>query len=92
MAWFSGRYPASGSIPIIIHPHNFLGQGASLVAGMRVINEKCLDKLRSNLKNFAKQLVDPNVSGNISEISARLSQFELNFEAFVNAFTIKVNN
>lgn len=90
VAWFSERYPASSSVPIMIHPYTSLGQGASLVGGMRVIDENGLNKLRENLRNFAKQLVDPNVAENVSEVAKRLTQFELNGDAFVGSFSVIV--
>lgn len=85
--WFRGRYPASSAVPVMIHPERVLGQGASLVMGMRVIDMSGLDKLRNNLRAFAKQLVDPDVSANASEVAKRLGQFELNADGFVNAFS-----
>ena len=59
VAWFSGRYPTVTSVPIIIHKDRSLGQGASAVAGMRVLSSTHLEKLRNNLRGLAKQLVDP---------------------------------
>ena len=90
VAWFNGRYPASTLVPIIIHDDHTLGQGASIVAGMRVITSSSLEKLRNNLQGFAKQLVNPDVSRNVSEVAKRLVQFELNADAFVNAFAVPV--
>lgn len=90
VAWFGGRYPASTSVPIIVHPERTLGQGASLVNGMRVIDPAGLEKLRKNLRAFAKQLVNPDVVANASEVAKRLAQFELNADAFVNAFSAPV--
>ena len=90
VAWFGGRYPASSSVPIIVHPERTLGQGASLVAGMRVIDPAGLEKLRKNLRAFAKQLAYPDVAVNASEVGKRLAQFELNADAFVNAFSAPV--
>lgn len=87
VAWFGGRYPASASVPVIVHPERTLGQGASPVAGMRVIDPAGLEKLRKNLRAFAKQLVNPDVAANASEVAKRLAQFELNTDAFVNAFS-----
>jgi hypothetical protein len=87
IAWFSGRYPASASIPIIIHPEHSLGSAASLVDGMRVIDVVGLVKVRENLRNFSNQLTDPNVATNSSEVAKRLGQFEFNIDAFVNAFS-----
>lgn len=90
IAWFVTRYPASTSIPIIIHPDRALGPGASIVSGMRVIDPGGLEKLRKNLRSFAKQLTDPDVSANASHVAKRLAQFELNADAFVNAFSVPV--
>jgi hypothetical protein len=77
-------------VPIIVHPERTLGQGASLVAGMRVTDPTGLEKLRENLRAFAKQLADPDVAANASEVAKRLGQFELNAEAFMNAFSVAV--
>ena len=88
--WFGSRYPASSSVPIMIHPKVTLGEGASAVPGMRVVTPKLLEKLRNNLREFAKQLGTPDVSGNASEIAKRLAQFELNGDGFVNAFSVAV--
>lgn len=87
VAWFQERYLASQCTPVIIHPDRALGQGASMVAGMRVIEEKALEKLRKNLRSFAKQLMNPDVAMNATEVAKRLSQFELSSDAFVNAFS-----
>jgi len=87
IAWFGGRYPASTSVPIMVHPERTLGPGASVVTGMRIIDPSGLEKLRKNLRALAKQLVNPDVLANASEVAKRLSQFELNSDAFVNAFS-----
>jgi hypothetical protein len=90
VAWFTKKYPVSLAVPIIIHKERALGLGASLVSEMRVIDSVLLDKLRGKLRDFAKQLVDPDVMANASKIAARLRQFELNTEAFVSAFSVPV--
>lgn len=87
VAWFESRYLATASVPIIIHPERTLAQGASPVAGMRVIALAGLEKLRRNLRAFAKQLVNLGVAASASEVAKRLEQFELNADAFVNAFS-----
>lgn len=92
VAWFGGRYPASTATPIVIHPERNLGQGASLVSGMRVIDAAGMEKLRKNLREFAKQLVDPDVATNATAVAKRLAQFELNADAFVNAFSAPVKS
>lgn len=90
MEWFNGRYPASEGIPIIIHPEKKLGQGASLVDKMCVIDGVGLEKLKRNILGFAKQLADPNVAANASEVAKRLSQFDLSGDKFVNSFSVSV--
>ena len=90
IAWFSARYPASTPVPVIIHNDHTLGQGASVVPGMRVIACPHLEKLRKNLRGFAKQLVNPDVAKNASQVAKRLVQFELSGDAFVNAFSLPV--
>lgn len=87
MEWFSGRYPASPAVPVMIHPERKLGQAASSVNGMRVIDVKGLGKLRKNLKAFAQQLTDPDIASNATEVARRLSQFELSADAFISAFS-----
>ena len=90
MDWFAAKYPASPSVPIMIHKERFLGQGASLVTSMRVIDPDGLEKLRRNLRGFSTQLADPDVMANASKIAQRLEQFELNTDAFVNGFSTLV--
>lgn len=87
MEWFAARYLASASVPIMIHPERKLGQGASSVNGMRVIDVKGLEKLRKNLRAFAQQLTDPDIASSAAGVAKRLAQFELNADAFANAFS-----
>ena len=90
LAWFSHRYAASSAIPVIIHKHSALGQGASAIEGMRVISPEKLGKLRENLRMFSKQLANPDVSKNVSHVGKRLVQFEFSADTFVNGFSIPV--
>lgn len=87
MEWFAIRYPASRAVPVMIHPERKLGRGTSSVSGMRVIDVRGLENLRKNLKVFAQQITDPDIARNTSEVAKRLAQFELNADAFVNAFS-----
>lgn len=89
--WFRQWYPASVSaIPVMIHPDRTLGQGASPVNEMRVIDSAGLDRLRQNLRSFARQLVNPDIASSASEVAKRLNQFNLNADALVNAFSCNV--
>lgn len=88
MAWFKERYfTTTPVLPIMIHPERKLGQGASRIENMRVIDVNGLEKLRKNLKEFAQQLADPNIASTTSEVAKRLAQFDLNAETFVSAFS-----
>lgn len=89
-AWFSGKYPGSEYVPIIIHKERNLSDGASPVADMRVVDSVMLEKLKNNIRAFSKQLVDPDVMASSSKIATRLCQFELNADAFVNAYSVPV--
>jgi len=92
VAWFGARYPAVTPVPIIVHPEHVLGQAASIIPGMRVIDFKGLEKLRNNIRAFAKQLADPDVAASVSEVAKRLSHFELSADAFVGAFSRPVKS
>jgi hypothetical protein len=87
MEWFGKRYMASTPIPVMFHPERKLGQGASGVSGMRIITPSGLEKLRTNLKAFAKQLTQPDTASSANAVAARLAQFELSADAFVNAYS-----
>ena len=89
VAWFKAKYPASKCIPIIVHPSSYVAPEASLIEGMRVIQEQNLEKLRRALRSFSRQLANLNVSAVTTEVAKRLSQNELNEDAFVNAFSVK---
>ena len=90
VAWFGRRYPASASIPIIIHKDHTLGHGASDIVGMRVTTSSHLNKLRTNVRALAQQLMDPDVAASASAVAARLAHLELSVDTFVQAFTVPV--
>ena len=90
MEWFKSRYLASNAAPVIIHPEKTLGQGASRVEEMRVIDVSGLDKLRKNISSFAEQITNPKVANNVGEIAKRLAQFGLQGEKFVETFSVTV--
>jgi hypothetical protein len=87
VAWFNQRYMSSNSVPVLVHPDRTCGDGASRVVGMRIIDVSGLEKIRRNLRAFAKQLVDPDVAARSSEVAKRLAQYEFSSDAFVNAFS-----
>ena len=68
MTWFGAKYPAAAGIPVIIHPHRKLGDGATAVAGMRVMTEEELKKLRKALEAFTKAVSDPDTLNNVKKV------------------------
>ena len=90
MEWFTNRYTITSCIPIIVHPQRTLGQGASTVSNMRVIDSVRLEKLRENIRKFSMQLANPDVALSAAEVAERLAHFELSSDAFVNAFSVQV--
>jgi hypothetical protein len=69
MTWFGSKYPAATGLPVIVHIHRKLGDGATAVSGMRVITEEELKKLRKALEAFAKALGDPDTLNNVKKIN-----------------------
>ena len=90
VAWFKARYPASAHVPIIIHPNRNLCHGASLINNMKVIDTKCLEKLRERIKDLTKQLANPDTATAMTEVAKRLAQLELSANTIVNAFSVTV--
>lgn len=88
--WFKSKYPATDYVPIIIHPQTALHKSASLVEGMRVMNEEKMEKLRQAIKKFSQMIENPDVATSAQEVGKRLAQCNLNADAFVNSFTSKV--
>jgi hypothetical protein len=56
-------------LPVIIHPHRKLGDGATAVFGMRVITEDELNKLRNVLEAFARALSGPDTLNNVNKLN-----------------------
>lgn len=90
--WFKSKYPAADYVPVIIHPQTVLHQSASLVEGMRVMNEEKMEKLRQAIKKFSQMIENPDVVTSAQEVGKRLAQCNLNTDAFVNSFTSKVKS
>jgi tetratricopeptide (TPR) repeat protein len=92
VSWFQRKYPGSSYYPVIIHPLNTLGTGASAIDGMRCINDNKLKELRTALKSFSKELMNPDVNSSLQEIHKRLIQYKFSSDQFINAYTVPINN
>lgn len=86
LTWFSAKYPAATGTPVMIHPHRNLGPGATAIAGMRVITEEELKKLRKSLDGFAKALSDPDTLNDIKKIKGLIDSYGFGSE-FVARYT-----
>lgn len=92
MSWFLGKYTkAVTGVPIMIHPLNFLGHGASEVEGMKIITEKQLVKLRKSLSSFAKSLGDPDILNSQKQINELLDSHGFTSNEFINRYTTTLN-
>ena len=87
VAWFEGKYLNTECVPVIIHPKKILGPGASLIAGMRVMDTDLLEKLKETIKKFAQQIAAPNVFLNTAEVAKRLKSLDLNADALTSIYT-----
>ena len=88
--WFKKYYPGKKGVPVMIHPKQFTGPGASAVSQMRVVDVRCLKKLKSNIRQFAQQLTGSGVSENPVEVAKRLEQFRLNANALLSEYSVNV--
>lgn len=92
MRWFEAKYNNVNSTPVMVHPSQILKSDASLVSGMRIINEKKLNNLRISLKKFSKELENPAVNRNVIEITKRLNQYGLTANEFINRYTVEAKS
>lgn len=69
MTWFDKKYPTTVATPLMIHPHRKLGDGATAVSGMRVMQEEDLEKLCKALDSFAKALGDLDTLNNAKKVT-----------------------
>ena len=86
MTWFTAKYPATKGIPVMIHPHRKLADGATAVSGMRVVTEVELSKLRKSLDAFAKALSDPDVLNNVKKVNELINSHGFG-EEFLSRYT-----
>lgn len=91
MTWFKGKYMEAIPVsPIIVHPLRALGQGATKVADMRIINATGLAKLKKAFEEFNKSLGDLNVMNDVARIADLLETHSLTASSFVNCYTTTV--
>ena len=91
MNWFKEQYPNGTATPVIIHPSNKLGSGATSYQGTRVITKDCLQRLCANLRDFAKSL---NAQTNLDEgrIANLLTKFNLLGSKIIEQHSVSARN
>ncbi len=60
--WFEEQYPGATMLPVLVHPTNMLNEQANIQTGCRIMMEKELDQLRSNVKAFFKEFKDYDIN------------------------------
>lgn len=90
--WFQGWYLNSEGIPLLFHPSSKLHRAASRIAGMRVVDDKRLEKLRRNIKSFAKNISDHAISRDVQATSVRLNELKLNSAVFVDEYSVSAKH
>lgn len=90
--WFKELYLSSEGIPLLFHPSSQLDRAASRVEGMRVVDDRRLEKLRQNVKSFAKNISDHAISKDVQMTSAKLNDFKLNSTAFIDEYSVNVRH
>lgn len=88
VGWFNEWYLSSECVPLLFHPSSKLNPAASRIEGMRVVDHKRLDKLRQNIKSFAKLVSDHAIAGDIHATSMRLNEFKLNATALIDEYSV----
>ena len=88
VSWFDGRY--SGAIsrtPIIVHPLNNVGAGATLVDGMRIVDEAKVTALSKAFCDFCAALGDENVLGDVKRIEGLIRTHNFTRKMFLTTYT-----
>jgi hypothetical protein len=92
VSWFNDRYLGAQIIPVMVHPSRLIGEGASPVAGMRVIEADKLERIRTKLRALAGQLANPSIASNAVEVAARLAQNHFHGNGFIDVFTLEAKS
>ena len=90
--WFNEKYLGEEPTPVLIHPSNELGKGASELPNMRVITDTKLKKLKDAIITLSDFLTNTSVSGNVDEVARELKQLNLVGESFESEYTVRVKS
>ena len=89
--WFSDEYGKDCKcIPILIHVSTVIDESATAVENMRVINEKKLEILKEQVKNFATALTQNENWHNIDKIKELLLIYKLRGVDLRNEYSVHV--
>lgn len=89
ISWFEERYSdLVPKIPILVHPLNRPGPGATKVEGVRVISKPQIAKLKRAFEEFTRALGDANILNDVRRIGDLLSVHSFTSSAFVGTYTV----
>ncbi|WP_245449324.1 DEAD/DEAH box helicase family protein [Neorhizobium tomejilense] len=87
--WFEEKYTKiAPKHVLIIHPLKYVGPGAAVIEGARVMTEKQLEKLRNALLEFAKALGDANVLNDVQRIGQLLTTHSFTPSTFLQQYSV----
>lgn len=86
--WFREAYDQSCRVtPIMVHPSLVFDSSATPAAGVRIINEGCLEKIRNELLSYAKFCGGLSDIPKASQLQDFFAQSNFTCEKFVDSFT-----
>ena len=93
MSWFKNKYTDEIPVtPVMIHPLNMIGPGATSVDHMRVITNRELKKLKTAFESFNMSLGDVNILSDVERIVDQLTTHAFTLSSFVSKYTVSVSN
>jgi hypothetical protein len=88
IGWFKTRYGNEPSVPVIIHPLNYIGPQATAPEGLRIIDKKKLDALRKAFVGFVKAISSEAVLADETKIREILQAHKLGEKLLVDSFSV----
>jgi hypothetical protein len=87
LSWFHERYGDEPSVPIIIHPLDYLGRQAIAPKQLKIIDAKQLESLRKAFVNFVKEIAVEGVLTNEVKVKQALQAHGLTESLILPTFS-----
>lgn len=86
--WFYDQYDKNNElVPVMIHRSNEFEYSASPHKDIRIMNEKLLEQLKRNLRNFARAVAAN--ANDVNKIDDLLNQYSFKSDKFIDKYTMK---